>query len=52
VTAQSTAHAVNENHGRPIHRDTVRNRLCERGIHCRRPARCYTKVTFKILIDM
>jgi len=28
------------NRGRSIHRDTVINCLRERGIHCRRPARC------------
>ena len=40
ATAQSTAKAMVGNRGRSIHRDTVMNRLRERGIHCRRPARC------------
>ena len=40
VTAQSTAHVVIGNCGRPIDRDTVITRLRERGIHCRRPAQC------------
>jgi len=40
ATAQSTANAMVGNRGRSIHRDTVINRLRERGIHCRRPARC------------
>ena len=38
--AQSTSHAVIGNRGRPIRRDTVINRLQERGIHYRHPARC------------
>ena len=40
MTAHSTSHVVIGNRGRPIHRDTVINRFCERRIHCRRPARC------------
>ena len=40
VTVHSTSHAVIGNRGRPIHSDTVINRLLERGIHCRRRARC------------
>ena len=37
VTAESTSRLVVGNHGRPISRHTVRNRLRERGIRCRRP---------------
>jgi len=40
ATAQSTANAMVGNRGRSIHCDTVINCLRERGIHCRRPARC------------
>ena len=40
MTAQFTSHAEIGNRGRPNHRDTMINRLHERGIHCRRPARC------------
>jgi len=40
ATAQSTANVMVGNRGRSIHRDTVINCLRERGIHCRRPARC------------
>jgi len=32
-TAQSTANAMVGNRGRSIHRDTVKNRIRERGIH-------------------
>jgi len=39
VTAQSTSRIVVGNRGRPISRHTVRNRLRERGITCRRPYR-------------
>ena len=39
VTAGSTALIVNGNHGRTISRKTVRNRLRDRGIRCRRPYR-------------
>ena len=37
VTAQSTAWTVMGNRGRTISRNTVRNRLRDRGIRCRRP---------------
>ena len=40
TTAQATSNVVIGNRGQPIHRDTVINRLRERGIHCRRPVRC------------
>ena len=40
LTAQGTSNVVVGNHGRPIHRTTVGRRLRERGIYCRRPARC------------
>ena len=40
TTAQTTSNVVIGNRGRPIHRDTVINRLRERWIHCRRPVRC------------
>jgi len=40
ATAQSTADAMVDNRGRSIHRNTMINRLRERGIHCRRPAQC------------
>ena len=40
VMAQSVSHAVIGNRGRPIRRDTMINRLQERGIHYRHPARC------------
>ena len=40
ATAQSTANAIVGNRGRSIHRETVINRLRERVIYCRRPARC------------
>ena len=39
VTAESTALTVNWNRGRTISRNTVRNRLRDRGIRCRRPYR-------------
>ena len=39
VTAESTALTVNGNRGRTISRNTVRNRLRDRGIRCRRPYR-------------
>lgn len=39
LTAQSTADTVVGNRGRPISRNTVRNRLRDRGISCRRPYR-------------
>ena len=37
VTAESTSRVVVGNRARPISRDTVRRRLMERGITCRRP---------------
>ena len=39
VTAESTALTVNGNRGRTISRNTVRYRLRDRGIRCRRPYR-------------
>lgn len=39
LTAVSTSRVVVGNRGRPISRHTVRNRLRERGISCRRPYR-------------
>ena len=39
VTAQSTASTMVGNRGRIIRRNTVRNRLGEHGISCRRPYR-------------
>ena len=39
VTAESTSRVVEVNHGRPVSRHTVRNRLREWGIRCRRTYR-------------